>query len=221
MSQPHASSTSVTLLEHLRAAPADRAGWEEFVGRYAPKVRGWCRRWCLQEADVEDVTQVVLARIARGMATFRYDPTRSFRAYVKTLTRYAVSDLRAALDRPDVARGDSLTARMLEAAEAREDLEQHLHEEFDLELLREAMSRISRRVEPETWEAFRLVTEGGCSTAEAAARLGVKVAKVYVAKSRVLKLVRDELRALEAPDDDHDAGDELHGGSSDEPLPRP
>lgn len=202
MHDPLTSTTSVTLLEQLRAAPADRAAWEEFVARYAQKIRGWCRRWCLQEADVEDVTQVVLARIARGMATFRYDPTRSFRAYVKTLTRYAVSDLRAALDRPDVARGDSLAARVLDAAEARDDLERHLREEFDLELLREAMNRASRRVEPETWDAFRLVTEEGCSATEAAGRLGVKVAKVYVAKSRVLKLVREELRALGRDEDD-------------------
>jgi DNA-directed RNA polymerase specialized sigma24 family protein len=86
---------------------------------------------------------------------------------------------------------------VLAGVEARDDLARHLEDEFDLELLREAMLRASKRVEPLTWQAFRLVVEDGLSSHEAARRLGVRVAKVYVAKSRVQALVKLELQALE------------------------
>jgi RNA polymerase sigma factor (sigma-70 family) len=197
MAEPMSLSTSPTLLEQLRVHPGDRGAWEELVGRYAPRIRIWCRRSGLQEADVEDAVQAVLARLARGMAEFRYDPSRSFRAYLKSLTRYAVCDLREAFARPDAGCGGSRVAEILAGVRARDDLMRHLEDEFDLELLREAMRRASHRVEPTTWEAFRLVVEDGLPSREAADRLGIKVARVYVAKSRVLALVQQELRALE------------------------
>jgi RNA polymerase sigma factor (sigma-70 family) len=59
----------------------------------------WCRRWGLQEADAQDVTQAVLARLAAKMNSFRYDPAGSFRAYLKTLARYAWCDFLKTLAR--------------------------------------------------------------------------------------------------------------------------
>ena len=166
MAEPMSLSTSPTLLEQLRVHPGDRGAWEELVGRYAPRIRIWCRRSGLQEADVEDAVQAVLARLVRGMAEFRYDPSRSFRAYLKSLTRYAVCDLREAFARPDAGCGGSRAAEILAGVQARDDLMRHLEDEFDLELLREATRRASHRVEPTTWEAFRLVVEDGLPSRE-------------------------------------------------------
>ena len=50
MTDAKGSATSVTLLERLRQNPRDEAAWEEFVGRYRPKIHGWCRDRGLQEA---------------------------------------------------------------------------------------------------------------------------------------------------------------------------
>src|SRR5262245_30445388 len=72
--------TSTTLLRRLQHEPADQEAWAEFVRRYGPQVYRWCRRWRLQEADAEDVTQAVLVRLSARMRTFSYDPVRSFRA---------------------------------------------------------------------------------------------------------------------------------------------
>jgi hypothetical protein len=70
--------TSVTLLEQLRKTPADAASWEVFVDRYGPIILGWCRKWGLQEADALDVSQVVLATLAKAMRTFDYFYSRSY-----------------------------------------------------------------------------------------------------------------------------------------------
>src|SRR5262249_27719327 len=88
---PTDTRTSASLLERLRA-PEDQAAWRDFAGRYGPKIYKWCLRWNLQEADAEDVTQNVLLKLAAKMRTFAYDPSRSFRAWLKTVTHHAWRD---------------------------------------------------------------------------------------------------------------------------------
>ena len=86
------SRTSITLLGRLQSDPDDKEAWSEFVRRYGRIIFRWCRHWNLQEADAEDVTQNVLLRLAQKMPQFVYDPSRSFRAWLKTLTHHAWSD---------------------------------------------------------------------------------------------------------------------------------
>src|SRR5262249_61170798 len=106
-------------------------------------------------------------------------------------------DLREAQQRRGVGGGGSEVVERLQTVEAREDLVKCLEEEFDQELLEEATARVQLRVAPHTWEAFRLVAVERRSGAEAATKLGMKVAAVFVAKSRVQKMLREEVRRLE------------------------
>ena len=70
MSQPTDDPTRITLLHRLRQEPEDPSAWAEFVGRYGEKILDWCRRWRLQEADAQDVSQTVLLRLAVKLRTF-------------------------------------------------------------------------------------------------------------------------------------------------------
>src|SRR5438874_2825236 len=193
------SRTSASLLARLRQAPADQAAWGEFVDRYGRKVYGWCRHWGLQEADAQDVTQDVLVRLASKMRGFAYDPARSFRAWLKTLTRHALSDFCDARARLATA-GGSAVVEVLQTVEAREDLVRQLEDEFDREVLEEAVARVRARVTPKTWRVFEMTAHEGRSGAEAAEALGMTVAAVFVAKGRVQKLLQDEVRRLEGPE---------------------
>ena len=189
--------TSPTLLGRLRQDPADQAAWAEFVRRYGPHVYRWCRRWRLQEADAEDVTQGVLLRLSARMRTFSYDPSKSFRAYLRTTVRYGWCDFLEARKKPGgEAAGGSDVLALLETVEAGDDLLQRLNEEFDHEVLAEAQARVQQRVEPHTWEAFRLTAVEGMSGAEAAAKLGLKVATVYKAKSKVQQMLHEVVTQL-------------------------
>ena len=89
------SQTSLTLMERLRQFPRNAEAWERFVDLYRPKIYGWCRVWGLQEADAEDVAQDVITKLTQKMAHFDYDRTRCFRAWLKTITQHALSDLLA------------------------------------------------------------------------------------------------------------------------------
>jgi RNA polymerase sigma-70 factor (ECF subfamily) len=94
--------TSPSLLGRLRQDTTDEQAWAEFVKRYGAQILQWCRKGKLQEADAHDVTQTVLVKLAGKMRTFTYDPTRSFRAYLKTLTNYALCDFLDGRKRPGV-----------------------------------------------------------------------------------------------------------------------
>ncbi len=191
------SWTNVSLLGKLRRDPDDQQAWREFVERYGPKIFQWCRQWHLQEADAHDVTQTVLVKLTRTLGTFEYDPKQRFRAWLKTLTNHALSDFLASRRRPGLGSGDSQILQVLDGLEARDDLVRHLAEEFDRELLEEALRRVRAKVAPHHWEAFRLTALEGLAGAEAAERLGMKVATLFTTKSKVQKLVQEEVRALE------------------------
>jgi RNA polymerase sigma-70 factor (ECF subfamily) len=169
------------------------------VARYGPKIYDWCRRWDLPDADAEDVTQNVLLRLARKMETFVYDPARSFRAWLKTLTHHAWRDYVA--DREQAGRGsaDSSVDELLNRVEARDDLMTRLNAEFDHELLDEAMARVRLRVEARTWEAFRLTALEGLSGTAAAEQLGIPVMTVFKYKNRVQKMIQEVVRRLDGP----------------------
>jgi RNA polymerase sigma-70 factor (ECF subfamily) len=150
----------------------------------------------LQDADARDVTQLVLVRLARRLATFRFDPARSFHGWLRTLTQHARSDFLSDRHRPGLGVGGAAADHALASLEARPDREQRLVEAFDLELLETATARVRARLEPSTWDAFRLTALEGVATDEAARRLHKNVATVYVARSKVLRLLQEEVRRL-------------------------
>src|SRR5436305_6706393 len=87
------AETRLSLLVRLtRAGPADERAWREFVDYYAPVIYRWCTRRGLQETDAQDVTQQVLVKLAAKLPAFTYDPDRSFRGWLRTLTQHALAD---------------------------------------------------------------------------------------------------------------------------------
>ncbi len=191
-----ASRTNASLLGRVCQGARDQEAWADFVDRYAPKIYAWCRAWRLQEADAQDVTQAVLMKLARQMERFRYDPGRSFRGWLRTLTENAWRDWLADRDRA-ARRGEFFDG--LAGVEAREDLARRLEEEYDLELLEEAERRVRARVSATTWDAYRMTARDGVAADDAAGRLGLSVAAVFKAKSNVLKRLREAVRDLERP----------------------
>src|SRR6516162_13026 len=190
-------TTRLTLLARLRQDPTDQAAWEAFVERYGRHIYRWCRQWKLQDADAEDVTQEVLAKLARKLRDLHYDPSRSFRGWLKTVAHHAWKNF-VDSRRARAAPGDIQVHEWMHTIEAREYLVQKLEEAFDYELLEEAKVRVRLRIAPHTWEAFRLVALEGLPATEVATTIHMQVAMVYVAKGKVQKMLREEIRRLEA-----------------------
>jgi RNA polymerase sigma-70 factor (ECF subfamily) len=193
------SQTSTTLLRWLRDCPTDAAAWERFADRYGGLIYRWCRRWGLQEADAEDVTQNVLLELLRQMRTFAYDRAGSFRAWLRTVAYRAWC--RFVRDRHRRGAAAAQAAGRLHSAASYEDLLHHLLREDDREVLDRAMAVVRLRVQPHTWDAFRLLALDGRSGQEAAAALAMTVGAAYVARSKVQKMIRDEITRMNEDDD--------------------
>jgi len=196
MSDGPDSRTSLTLFQLLRKEGSRGPAWQEFDRRYRPQIYGWCRRWGLQDADAEDATQNVLAKLSQMLHEFQYDPARRFRSWLKTVTNNACNDYADQL-KAGTGTGDSAVLDLLQTQEARNDLARNLEEAFDHELLETAMHTVRERVAPQTWEAFRLTALEHLHGAEVAGRLSIPVSAVFVAKHRVKKLLQDEVARLE------------------------
>src|SRR5262245_5152486 len=77
-------STPVSLLERLRR-PDAQAAWKRFVELYTPLIYSWAGRLGLQASDAADLVQDVFVTLLRTMPAFQYDPSRSFRSWLRTL----------------------------------------------------------------------------------------------------------------------------------------
>src|SRR5579871_976666 len=188
-----ASSASSSLL--LRAQAQDRAAWERLVNLYSPLVYLWCRQAGLQAADAADVGQEVIHTVARKITRFRRDrPSATFRGWLRTMTRHKVVDhVRRQRRLETGVGGNTAQYRLLqlpqETSATDEAAECTLVYDQALELLREEF-------EERTWQAFWLVAVRDQAPADAAAELGMSLNAVYVAKSRILRRLREEFADL-------------------------
>ena len=194
------TQTSYTLLTRVRDVN-DQQAWNEFVECYAPKIFLWCRRFHLQESDASDVTQEVLVKLVSAMQSFVYDPARgSFRGWLKTITTNAVRDLGRTWQRDGRAVGNAHLAQLLESLEdpkAVKVLEEVIEGAHQQQILQEAETQVALRVQSHTWKAYQLTAMEQRPAAQVARELQMRISEVYVAKSRVMKMLRETIALLE------------------------
>ena len=188
--------TRPSLLMRLRDA-ADASAWAEFVDLYGPVIYRYGTRQGLQDADAADLTQEVLGRLARVFKTWKLDPARgSFRSWFFTVVRNALNTLRSRDGRPGRGSGDTGAHEQLGAQPApTEDVA--WDQEYRRRLFAWAAEQVRPIVEPSAWQAFWLTGVEGRSAKETAEGLGMTVAAVYMAKSRVLSRIREQISVVE------------------------
>jgi RNA polymerase sigma-70 factor (ECF subfamily) len=192
------SATRVTLLERIaHAGGHDQDAWREFVAYYGQKVNRWCLHWKLQAADAEDVTQIVLLKLAVRMKEFVYDPSQSFRAWLKKVAYHAWLDFLDGRRAANRGQGGSDVFALLESVEAREDLLQRMEEGFDRELLDRALEIVRGQFATHNWEAFCLTALQGVSAAATARQLNMSIGRVYAARSQIQQRLSEVCRKLE------------------------
>ena len=193
-------STNTVMFLRLRNSNDDEA-WRSFVERYTPRIYAWCRRFRLQDSDAADVTQNVLARMVVVMRKFDYNRSRgTFRAWLRKVTQNAVMDLMRDWEQQVQGSGDTTEMRflsMIQDPRVVDELAKTFEEEHKLELLAEAEQRVQLRVKPHTWQAYVLTAVEQIPSSVVAQRLEMRVSDVYVSKSRVIKLLHQEVAKLE------------------------
>jgi RNA polymerase sigma-70 factor (ECF subfamily) len=191
--------TRASLLVRLRD-PRDGQAWGEFVDAYAPLVYRFCCKQGLQDADAADLTQDTLRSVAGAIGRLDYDPKRgSFRGWLFTIVRNRLRDFLEKRGRHDRGTGDTEMLNWLEQQPDRQDqLANEWDREYDRQLLLTAAQRIRGQFQEPTWQAFWRTAVDGQSGKNVAQALGLSVAAVYLAKSRVMARLKEAIEQLQA-----------------------
>lgn len=201
------TGTATSLL--ARAAGRQVDAWVKLVTLYGPLVYLWCRRWGLQPSDAENVGQEVFLRVSAHLAEFRRDrPGDSFRGWLFRIARNCYVDHLRQLAAAAIGAGGSEAQSRLAQVAAKEP-DEAPDEASDAALARHDEALVYRRLvefirgefSDRDWTAFYRVVIDGLTPAEAAAELQVSVNVVYLARSRVLRRVREEFAGLIPPVD--------------------
>lgn len=196
--------TSRTLLERARAR--DPRAWDRLVELYAPLVLHWLRGAGLDDEEAKDVFQEVFQATARHLQGFRKErPADTFRGWLRTITRNKANDHFRRRDRePRGVGGTELRVRLEAvpapalAADDDGDEEDGSRaggdaDEGEVFLVRRAMEGVKKEFRPRTWRVFERCVLDGQSPRDVAVELSMSAGAVRVAKSRVLRRLRDEL----------------------------
>jgi RNA polymerase sigma-70 factor (ECF subfamily) len=184
------------LLQRLRGE--EPGAWRRLLDLYGPTVQEWCRQAGLSREDAADVAQESFQSVARHIVDFRRDrPGDSFRGWLWTITRHKILDqMRRNQGQVKAVGGSSAQERLLQVPGDNPDESYPQQGAALQDLYRRALRLIQTEFEERTWRAFwRLAVEGQLP-AEVAGALGMSRGAVYVAKSRVLKRLRDEFAEL-------------------------
>jgi RNA polymerase sigma factor (sigma-70 family) len=187
--------TRPSLLVRLRDA-RDHDAWRQFVEVYGPLIYGYARKQGLQDADAADLMQETLGVVAGAIKQLQYDPARgSFRGWLFTVVRNRLFTFQTRQVRAARGTGDTSAQHRLEEVPGGEtDPAALWDEEYERRRFAWAAERVRGQVQPATWQAFWQTAVEGRSGQETATALGMNVAAVYLAKSRVMARLKEEIR---------------------------
>jgi RNA polymerase sigma-70 factor (ECF subfamily) len=190
------TATCRSLLERVQAD--DPVAWGRLVELYAPLVFHWCRRCDLREQEIADVLQEVFQAVAMHVAGFRRDRAGdTFRGWLRTITQNKVRDHFRRLGRePEGVGGTEAQLRLAQVPENRspdEDESGQADSGAERRLFGRVLEQIRSEFEERTWQAFWLTAVESQSAGAVAGALGMSPGAVRVARSRVLRRLREEL----------------------------
>jgi RNA polymerase sigma-70 factor (ECF subfamily) len=200
---PDTRYSLIARLERLDDAEA----WREFVALYEPVVYRIARRRGLQHADAEDLSQRVFASVGRAIGNFEPDVSQGrFRSWLARIAQNATINMLTR--RPiDVATGGTSVFEMLDRQLGQNECPRDILElEFHRGLFRWAAERIRGEFRDATWKAFWLTMVEGREIAATANELNMSIGSVYVARSRIIRRLKNEIEAHAHAFDDSEAG---------------
>ena len=196
--------TRISLLCKILQNPHDSKGWTELVALYqAPIYRTLrCRR--LQHADAMEVTQQVLVTLVRYLPQFESDgKPASFRRWLNRIISNLCWKAWSSRQNPVAGAMPSHTCEVNGFQEvADQQQQQEMRHDLEMQHYRHCFRLAAAQVKPlftiMTWDAFWLSCVDGISPTDVAKRLGMSSGAVYIARSRVIARLREQVEKMEA-----------------------
>ncbi len=189
--------TSKSLLAKARDC-SDQSAWRRLTELYEPLIQKWVRPHVAQRADAEDVVQEVLTTLVRELPKFDHNHRPgAFRAWLRTITLHRLRAYWEKRDaRPAAAASLELGDALDQLADPASALSRAWDDEHDRYVTQTMLESIRLEFQPATWRAFERQVSHGETASEVALELDMSVNAVLIAKSRVLKRLREKAAGL-------------------------
>jgi RNA polymerase sigma-70 factor (ECF subfamily) len=175
----------------------NKEAWRRLIGLCSPLLYDWLRCQNLQHADAEDLVQETLITVALEAPTLQFNGNpRAFRLWLHKVLVNRLLNFRRAQRVHSICRSDSeLLGQLADTIhDPRSDPTFRGDDGHDGHLARQVMKRIKPEFQGKTWQAFCRVALEGDDPQVVAAELHLSRSSVYVAKCRVLKRLRQEVK---------------------------
>ncbi len=189
--------TSISLLKRIADEGQDD-DWQELINIYRPFMYQRISTYPLLLDQAEDIVQEILMVLVRELPTFQRRRDGSFRTFLRGIVlnqlRYAMRRVQKA---PLVAgQFDKLTEHIDQLADPNSQLTAEFDQQHDKAVFIHAAEIVRGEVKPSTWQAFQKHAINGEQATAVADELGVSVNVVLLAKSRLTRRIREEIRGL-------------------------
>jgi RNA polymerase sigma factor (sigma-70 family) len=190
--------TRQSLLSRLRDWD-DRESWRDFFDTYGRFIYRIARKSGLNDAEAQDVVHETLIAVAKQMPGFKYDPAvGSFKGWLHQITRRRVVDhLRRRTRELQIGSADSSRQEVDRLPDpAGSGFDSLCEEEWQKHILHTAVQRVKRRIQARQFQMFDLYVTQQWPIKTVMSTLDVSAAQVYMAKMRVSKMIKEEVRML-------------------------
>jgi RNA polymerase sigma factor (sigma-70 family) len=200
---PELIATRQSLLSRLKNLE-DNQSWRDFFQTYWKLIYAMAIRHGLTEIEAQEVVQDTIIGVFRQMPDFKYDRSKgSFKVWLRQLTKWRIHDvlrhrLRDARIRvtTDDAPGRTSTIDLIpDPVNVNEAM---WEEEWNRNLAAAAIQRVKANVRSRQYQIFDLYVVKNWPLAKVASTLGVNAGQIYLAKHRVLALIKQEIKQLES-----------------------
>jgi RNA polymerase sigma-70 factor (ECF subfamily) len=183
----------------------DQASWKEFFDTYWLLIYSIALKSGLTDSEAQDVVQETIISVAKNIHKFKRDRALgTFKGWLRNLTRWRIADQ---LKRRIQPRSENFVALGDEADPPAEfdqipdpsggALDDVWEKEWRANSFDAAVERVKQRVKEEHFQIFELLVIRQWPARRVAAAMDINIGQVYLAKFRVVALIKKEIRKLD------------------------
>jgi RNA polymerase sigma-70 factor (ECF subfamily) len=184
--------TSTSILNGLRDAE-NQTAWRLYVDRYRPLLVGFVTHMGVPPEDAEDIAQETLLAFSEAFREGRYERSQGrLKSWLFGMARNKLAHhFRSRARHPTEALEGEMTGTGQSGAEEAWD------REWRRRVVEQCLSQVRSEVQPLTWRAFNPFALDDRPTQEVAEALGITRNAVFLAKSRILRRLKELLIVME------------------------
>ena len=201
--------TSKTLLG-LLADDQSEDSWRIFVAVYRPFILKSISLRQVPDVDADDLCQETLIQVFKGIQGFEHNGRPgAFRSWLKTIVSQKVWAYFQAADRSAATRQAAQESARNSSIQFENKTDILWEREHDRHVVEKMLELIKGEFAPSSWQSFRLVVLEGQSPSRAAEQLGMSSNAVLIAKSRIMRRLRQLGEGLVTLLDESDNGESM------------